>query len=53
MKYLNDPRDKCIGSQILPCIHFKNEIDSFLIFLVIILLSTFLCEHGVHEKSLD
>ena len=41
MKYINDPYGKCIGPQISPCICFENEIDWFLIFLVMVLLSTF------------
>ena len=53
MKYLNDSYDKCIEIQISPCICSKNEIDSFLIFLVMVLLSTFTCEHAVHERSLE
>jgi len=53
MIYLNDPHDGYIGPQISPCIHSKNEINLFLIFLVIVLLSTFLCERVVREKSLD
>jgi len=40
MKYLNYPHDGCIGPQISSCICYKNEIDSFLIFLVMVLLST-------------
>jgi len=48
-----DAHDRCIGPKISPCISSKTKIDSFLIFLVIVLLSTFLCERVVHEKSLD
>jgi len=36
MKYINVPHGGCIGPQISPCIHFENEIDSFLIFLVMV-----------------
>jgi len=50
MKYLNDPHDGCIGPQILHYIRSKNEIDSFLIFLMMVLLSIFLCESVVHEE---
>jgi len=32
MKYLNDPHGRCIGPQISRCIHYKIEINSFLIF---------------------
>jgi len=53
MKYLNNPHDGCIGPQISPCIRSKNEIDLFLLFLVMALLSIFFCEHAVHEKSSD
>ena len=53
MKYLNDPHGGCIGPQISPCIHSKNEIDSFLIFSGDGLIINFPCEHAVHEKSLD
>jgi len=40
VKYINDPHGKCIGPRILPYIRFENEIDLFLIFLVMVLLST-------------
>jgi len=40
MKYINDPHGGCIGPQISPYIRSENEIDSFLIFLVMVLLST-------------
>jgi len=52
MKYINDPHGGCIGPQISPCIHSENEIDSFLLFLVMVLISIFLCERIVHENSL-
>jgi len=39
MKYINNPHGACIGPQISLCIRSENEIDSFLIFLVMILLS--------------
>jgi len=42
MKYRNDPHGRCIELQISPCIRFKNEIDLFLIFLVMVLLLTFI-----------
>jgi len=45
MKYLNDP-------QISLYVYFENEIDSFLSFLVMALVSTFLCECVVDENSL-
>jgi len=34
-----------------PCIRSENEIDSFLIFLMMVLLSTFLYERIAHENS--
>ena len=51
MKYINDPHGRCIGPQISPCIHFENEIDSFLIFSGDGLIINFY-ERIVHEKSL-
>jgi len=40
MKYINDSHGKCIGPKISSFIRFENEIDSNLIFLVMVLLST-------------
>jgi len=51
MKYLNGPLGGCIGPQISPCICSENEIESFLIFLVMVLLSTFLYECTIHFYS--
>jgi len=53
VKYLNGPHDVCIKPQISPYIRSKNEINSFLILLVMVLLLTFICECALHEKSLD
>jgi len=36
MKYINVPHGGCIGPQISLCIRSENEIDSFLIFLVMV-----------------
>jgi len=52
MKYLNDQHGRCIGPQISPCIRYENEIDSFLIFVVMVLISKFLCQCIVLENSL-
>jgi len=41
MKYINDPHGGGIGPQISLYIRSKNEIDSFLIFLVMVLLSIY------------
>jgi len=36
MKYINVPHGGCIRPQISLCIRSENEIDSFLIFLVMV-----------------
>jgi len=53
MKYINHSHGGCIGLQISPYIRSKNEINSFSFFLGDGLITNFLWELIIHEKSLN